>query len=180
MFQNFNFPLKVLLLGGLKCGKSSYALKIGNSLKVKNKIYIATSQPFDEEMRKKIERHKKERGDQWKTVESHLDLATSLMKFENEQDTAVVIDCFTMWVNNMLFFDWSDDKIFKAFEKVLDVIKRAKCHIIGVSNEVGLGVIPDNKLTRRYVNLLGEFNQRCASVFSDVLFMIAGLPVKVK
>ncbi len=178
--MSLNFPLKVLLLGGLKCGKTSYALKLGSSLKVRNRIYIATSQPFDDEMREKIKKHKKERGDLWETVESHLELATSLTKFEKEEDTVVLIDCFTMWINNMIFFDWSDDKIFEAFEKVLSIVKRAKCHILSVSNEIGLGVVPDNKLTRRYVNLLGEFNQRCANVFSDVFFMIAGLPVKVK
>ncbi len=171
---------KILITGGVKSGKTRYALDVVNRLDVEKKIYIATAVAFDKEMKQKIERHKKERDKSWFTVEAPLDLVSAIEEFKNKNNWAVVIDCFTMWINNMIYYGWKESKIFETFENTLKSIEEANCFIVAVTNEIGLGVIPESEITRKYLNYIGMFNQKSAKIFQRVVFMISGIPLVIK
>ncbi len=178
--NSLNNLRKTLIIGGIKSGKSSYALSLGNSLNISHKIFVATSQPFDDEMKEKIRRHQKERGKTWLTVECPLELPDIINKYKDNYDQVILVDCLTMWINNMLYEKWSETKIMSYFDKTIALIKEANSHFIVVSNDVGSSILPADKISREFTNYLGILNQKCAKDFSRVIFMLAGCPVIVK
>lgn len=163
-----------LITGGIKSGKSSFGVKLGN--RYEKKLYIATAEPFDEEMEKKIHLHKVERGSSWDTIEGPIDLKRSLIQ-ANGYDF-ILLDCITMWLNNLLFYK---EDIDKRVEEFLSFLPKQKAkELIIISNEVGLGVIPYDLSSRRYVNYLGLINQKIADISDRVIFMVSGLPLNIK
>ncbi|AEA34277.1 bifunctional adenosylcobinamide kinase/adenosylcobinamide-phosphate guanylyltransferase [Hippea maritima] len=160
-----------LITGGVRSGKSRYALKM--ALSYKRRLFIATAVAFDDEMKKRIEKHKQERGNLFKTIEEPVYLSRALDGANNFD--VCLIDCLTVWVSNLLFY--KKEAQIEAFFKALDKITS---DVVVVSNEVGLGIMPDNTLSRRYVDLLGEVNQKLADVSDRVVFMISGQPLNVK
>lgn len=162
-----------VITGGIKSGKTSFGLKIGKGYN--KKLYIATAEPFDEEMKNKIDRHRYERGDEWKTLEEPIDLIAALKKSKKYPFT--LIDCITMWLNNLFYYK---KDIEKEIDNFIEYIKQIDNNIVIITNEIGLGVIPHDPLTRRYINILGILNQKIADLADEVIFMISGQPSFIK
>ena len=175
---------KTLIIGGARSGKSSYALSLAQEelLKVpenkeKARLFVATSSPGDSDMKARIEAHRRERGPVWQTLEEEVFLAQRLRSL-NEVYDIIVVDCITMWIANMM----DKDRFFvdEQLSLLMDTCNGMDCPIIFVSNEVGLGIVPDNELAREFRERLGRVNQRLASFCSRVIFMVAGIPMVIK
>ena len=162
-----------LLLGGARSGKSRHAeaLTMGFAAPW---TYVATSEIYDDEMRERVSEHKARRGDGWQTVEAPLDLAGAI---EAASGNAVLVDCLTLWLSNLMHVDRDIEEATAALEAAL---ARASAPVFLVSNEVGLGIVPDNALARRFRDEAGRLHQRLAARADRVLFMVAGLPMVVK
>ncbi len=166
-----------LILGGARSGKSSYALSLAQ--RYKKVAFIATCQGKDKEMRKRIKLHKETRPKHWATFEEPKDLVKLLGKIKNNFD-CIIIDCLTLLVSNFILSNNTQKQIFKIMEELLLVLSGKKARIIFVSNEVGLGLVPINKLGREFRDVAGKVNQIVASKANEVLFMVAGLPMNIK
>jgi adenosyl cobinamide kinase/adenosyl cobinamide phosphate guanylyltransferase len=162
-----------LVLGGARSGKSRHAEGLITALPAPW-IYIATGQAFDDEMRKRIAEHRRRRGEGWVTVEAPLDLADAL---DASTESPVLIDCLTLWLTNLMLGDHDIEAAVSAFETALE---RRDAPTMVVSNEVGLGIVPDTPLGRAFRDQAGRLNQRIAARAGRVLFMVAGLPMVVK
>lgn len=175
----------VLILGGVRSGKSAYANQIA---KKKNKpvLYVATATAGDEEMALRIDQHKKDRPENWITLEAPLSIgkgiqATGFCK------GVILVDCITMLVSNLLMQlpensgeEIIEKSILAEFNDLYEIYHSIDAEWIIVSNEVGLGLVPPYPLGRAYRDALGRMNQHLASLADEVLFMIAGIPMKIK
>jgi len=167
-------PAVTLVLGGVRSGKSRYALTLAE--RAANVLFIATASALDEEMQAKIARHRAERPANWTTIEEGTDLAQVL--HTAEADT-VLIDCLTIFAANLL--DLNDNIAAERHIAALCAqLAKPQANIILVSNEVGSGVVPEYPSGRRFRDLLGEINQRIASIATNVILMVAGLPLVLK
>jgi adenosylcobinamide kinase / adenosylcobinamide-phosphate guanylyltransferase len=163
-----------LILGGARSGKSRYAEKLAEG--TLKRVYIATAEPIDEEMRSRIDQHREERGTGWITREAPLDLAAALMESAAD-DGLVLIDCITVWLGNLMHHQRDTPS---EVDRLCQALGRATGHVIVVANEVGLGIVPDNALARRFRDEAGRANQRIAAIADEVIFMAAGLPLVFK
>lgn len=164
--------MKVLFIGGIKSGKSKNAEDFTISLSGKKPYYLATTEFIDEEMAKKIELHKAQRSDNFITIEESLELSQSISTCED----VVLVECLSMWINNMLYHKRSREEIFDEIDALLDIEQS----IVFVLNDVGSGVIPDNALAREFVELSGIISQKIASKCDAVFHTIAGISTKIK
>ncbi|WP_292248861.1 bifunctional adenosylcobinamide kinase/adenosylcobinamide-phosphate guanylyltransferase, partial [Mesorhizobium sp.] len=137
--------------------------------------YIATAEAYDDEMRERIALHRARRGEGWATVDAPLDLAAAIEALPDHQP--VLIDCLTLWLTNHMLAERDLDA---ECRRLVDVLSRPRGPWFVVSNEVGLGIVPDNALARRFRDAAGRLNQQVAAVADTVLLMVAGLPLKVK
>jgi len=169
--------VKVLVTGGCRSGKSEYALRIAEDRE--KKVFIATAEPGDGEMRERIERHKRRRGSEWRTVEEPIDLGGALAGSKAEADV-VVIDCITLWLSNLLVRGDSEESILERVNALAEEVKEASADVIIVTNEVGSGIVPGNELSRRFRDLAGLANQRLTRVCERVVLMVAGISLIVK
>jgi len=163
-----------LVLGGAASGKSFYAeqMVIGSQ---RARVYIATSQIFDDEMRDKVDAHRMQRGPDWHTIEEPLDIAGALRQVTQEQ--VALIDCATLWLSNHLLAEHDLDAEITNF---LAAIAACPAPVVIVSNETGLGIVPDNALARRFRNAQGRLNRLIAEQADTVVFIAAGLPMVLK
>lgn len=168
----------IFILGGVRSGKSSYAIELAKNLKDKT-AFIATCVLPDSEMRKRIKVHKKSRPRHWKVVEEGRDIGSCLANLKNEYET-ILVDCLGLWISNLLAENLTDKKIEREIKNFAKFISRLKANIILVSNEVGSGIVPDNLLARRFRDLLGLANQIMAKKADEVIFMQAGIPLIIK
>ncbi len=166
----------VVVLGGARSGKSYYALKNASCIKG-NKAFIATAEALDDEMFKKIENHKKERGPGWTTYEEPIHIAPLISRIKNKYDV-ILLDCLTLWVSNIMHSGHNVIKEAGNLVNALSALYPVPLYII--SNEVGLGLVPDYPLGREYRDNLGQVNRLVAEVASDVILMVAGIPLKIK
>lgn len=166
-----------LILGGARSGKSTYALNLAK--KYKKVAFVATCQGLDKEMRERIKLHKESRPKHWETFEEPRDPAKLLDKIKNSFD-CILIDCLTLLVSNLVLSGDKQEKIIRKFTELLSVLAMKKAKIILVSNEVGLGLVPANKLGREFRDIAGKINQIAAGKADEVLFMAAGLPMSIK
>lgn len=167
----------IFVLGGTRSGKSAYALTLADAC-VKEKVFIATAQALDDEMRSRIEKHKAARGNSWKTVEEPTEIIEAISK--NKDAALILIDCMTLWIANLMERNLSDPEILKEVSWLLTAIKEAKGTVIVVSNELGHSLVSDNPLGRRFVDLAGSVNQLMAQGVDEVYFLTAGLPARLK
>lgn len=169
------------VLGGCKSGKSAHALELAEALKAERYIYVATCVPADPEMHERVRRHQKERGPNWQTVEEPLQIEQVIARHAGPQ-TVLLVDCLTLWVTNLLMD--GRDRTSKEIESRLDALCRTLDHrsgpILLVSNEVGTGIVPENRLARRFRDVAGLVNQKVAAVADRVVWMVAGIPVPIK
>jgi adenosylcobinamide kinase / adenosylcobinamide-phosphate guanylyltransferase len=167
-----------LVLGGVRSGKSRYAQQLAE--RESRVIFVATAKASDDEMHRKIERHRRERPGEWTTVEEPLELVQVLAQKALDCDV-MVVDCLTVFAANILETEGDDqDAIERRVEALCVALQSAGCSVVLVSNEVGSGVVPAYPLGRRYRDLLGEINQSVARIADDVVLMVAGLPLALK
>ncbi|MES2494686.1 MAG: bifunctional adenosylcobinamide kinase/adenosylcobinamide-phosphate guanylyltransferase [Pseudomonadota bacterium] len=165
----------LLVLGGARSGKSRYAQGRAEASGLK-RLFVATAQAFDDEMRDRIARHRDERTDAWETVEAPLDLAGTIAA-RSARDTILLIDCLTLWTTNLIL---GERDCGDATAGLVDAIGAAAGPLIFVANEVGFGIVPDNALARRFRDEAGIINQRVAAAVDEVQLVAAGLPLRLK
>ena len=165
----------VLVLGGARSGKSRYAedrtVRAGGE-----KIYIATAEALDTEMSDRIRLHRERRGAEWRTFEVPIDLARALEAHAGP-GRAVLVDCVTLWLSNLMA---AGGDVAREVGRLADVLPSLAGTVVLVSNEVGMGIVPENALARAYRDEAGLANQMLAAVCDEVVFVAAGLPMKLK
>lgn len=163
------------ILGGARSGKSRRALQLAESLSTQ-RVFVATAEPLDEEMKARIRHHKSERKSGWDTIEAHLELVDALSS-DNVSNKVCVVDCLTLWLSNLMHHERDVDL---ETERLCGYLNQCAGTIILVSNEVGLGLVPETPLGRAFRDAQGRLNQRVADVCDTVEFVAAGLPIKLK
>lgn len=164
----------VLVTGGARSGKSRHAEMRARAFPGRP-VYIATAEALDDEMAERIGKHRARRGREWIEREVPLDLVQALI--ETDGGGARLVDCLTLWLSNLLHAKrgWAE-----AIAQLASTLSRQQSPVIMVTNEVGLGIVPDNALARAYRDAAGQMNQAIASVADEVEFVVAGLPMKLK
>ncbi len=168
----------ILVIGGCRSGKSSFALDYANR-HFRQKVFLATGQALDDEMKRRISRHREARGPDWKTIEEPKKLTEALeaLRFQAE---VILIDCLTLWVSNLLMDGEGEEQILSRVEGLIELIQKVPQSIIVVSNEVGAGIVPENKIARIFRDIVGLMNQRVAACSDTVVLTVAGLPHVIK
>jgi len=169
----------MLVIGGAKSGKSSFALEACNSMD-RSYIFLATAQAHDKEMEERIRIHRADRNSRWITVEEPVNVTKAIKEHDN-RNSVILLDCLTLWLSN-LFMRYGDDqeKINFSVEELAVQLSCTRGAVVVVSNEVGCGIVPENSLARKYRDTAGFANQRIAAVSVKVVTVIAGLPVVLK
>jgi adenosylcobinamide kinase/adenosylcobinamide-phosphate guanylyltransferase len=165
----------LFVIGGARSGKSRYAQQRMEALPGKL-AYIATGQALDSEMAERIARHRADRGERWHTFEAPLDPGAAMAEAARSCD-AILIDCLTLWLSNLMGAGRALDP---AFAQLTQAMARCDRPLMLIANEVGLGIVPDNALARRFRDEAGRLNQRIAQAADEVVFVAAGLPLQLK
>lgn len=167
------------IVGGARSGKSTYAL--GLAEKSEDVAFIATCaySDSDPEMARRIELHKKERPSHWQTFEGSRNIASLLKQIGSKFDV-ILIDCLTLFVAQMLMEAVDEGVVEDQAQEIIHAVKMVKGRVIMVSNEVGLGVVPEYPLGRQFRDVSGRINQKVARAADEVFFMVSGLPLKIK
>ena len=163
-----------LILGGVRSGKSGHAEALVEAMPPPWR-YIATAEALDDEMRRRIEAHRARRGDGWQTVDAPLELAAALD--DAPAGAPVLVDCLTLWLSNLML---KDRPVEPAVDGLTDALERRRGPTVLVSNEVGLGIVPENRLARDFRDAAGVLHRRVAAIAQHVHFMVAGIPTIVK
>ena len=184
----------LLVTGGARSGKSTFAENYAQQ-SGKDIVYIATCQGLDEEMSSRIEAHRRRRPDTWKTIEEPLGLAGSLLSYGRSPQRLLLIDCLTLWLSNSLLskagFDGERladehmipgmmEKVLTEARNVAVLAAKVPAQVVVVTNEVGQGLVPENRLGRLYRDLAGQTNSLLAARADKVYLLVAGLPVRLK
>ncbi len=181
----------ILVTGGARSGKSYFAeqmcREIGDEVS-----YIATCEAFDDEMKARIEKHKQQRPESWKTYEAFKNLKDLVPNISGNSDT-VILDCLTVMVNNLMFYsgvdvekatqteiDTLEKKIREELLSFILALKDHKINLVMVTNELGMGIVPENKLSRIYRDIVGRINQVAARYSDEVYFVVSGISQKIK
>jgi adenosylcobinamide kinase/adenosylcobinamide-phosphate guanylyltransferase len=165
------------VIGGIKSGKTKFALKKAEELNCGKLYYIATARAVDEEMKERIEKHKIERGEKWITIEEPIEVDRVLKAIP--KGSVIIIDCLTTWLTNLLIENYD---VEEKTNKFIDILLKTKTDLdlFLISNEVGLGIIPDNPLGRKFIDVSGNLHQKVAHIADEVYFIICGCEIKVK
>ena len=166
--------LTILVTGGARSGKSSFAEKrtkqLGSSL-----MYIATSEIIDSEMEKRVAEHQARRGSEWQTLHTPLKLTEALS--ETDGKGPCLVDCLTIWLNNLIFHN--EDTVV-ATKELIKVLEQRSDPVVLVTNEVGSGIVPENALARRFRDEAGRMNQIISQVADEVYLSVSGIPLQIK
>lgn len=165
----------ILITGGVRSGKSSYAEKLALGLSP-NPVYMATARIWDEEFRKRVIRHQERRGPEWTNIEEEKTLSRHLLP-----GRIILIDCVTLWCTNFFFDHHSDtDCALAAAKEEFDRFTAQDATFVFVTNEIGMGGTSDNEIQRKFTDMQGWMNQYIATLADEVVLMVSGIPVKVK
>ncbi|EJF88933.1 bifunctional adenosylcobinamide kinase/adenosylcobinamide-phosphate guanylyltransferase [Bartonella tamiae] len=164
-----------LILGGVRSGKSAFAEQFVLQKK-KQAVYIATAEVFDEKMQERVDLHKERRGKQWQETTAPLNILTKLQQF-NQLKNIILVDCLTVWLGNLFHYQ---KNIESHVSSLVEGLKDIQTEIVFVASEVGLGVMPDNQLAREFCDHAGKLNQAISEAASQVYFVAASLPLKLK
>jgi adenosylcobinamide kinase/adenosylcobinamide-phosphate guanylyltransferase len=167
----------VLVGGGVRSGKSAFALELAYRLG-KRRAFIATATAVDDEMKTRIERHQRERRDEFTTIEEPLDLAAALDALTDPD--VVVVDCLTLWMSNLLLHQESVDSILTRADELVRVLQKRRFHTVLVTNEVGMSVHPPTPIGRMFVEVAGWTHQRVARVADEIYLAVLGTMLKIK
>ena len=172
-----------LVIGGCRSGKSSHALQLADRVGNARKIFIATCIPRDDEMHQRVSKHQAERGAGWTAVETPIFISEAIKDIGPNADV-LLVDCLTLWVSNLMMehadYDASKELLAAHTFRLIESLQAAACPVILVTNEVGAGIVPDNPLARAFRDAVGQVNQRIAACADQVIWMVAGIPVKIK
>lgn len=164
-----------LVLGGARSGKSTFAEKLVLESGF-SPCYIATAQAWDDEMRERVAMHKERRSDQWTNIEAPDDLENALLGADG-QGRIILVDCLTLWLTNLMM---AEADIAGRSQWLRSVLQGMKAPVVLVSNEVGLGIVPENDMARAFRDHAGRLHQEIAAISDEVYFIAAGLPLKMK
>lgn len=175
-----------LITGGTRSGKSDYALELAENTSISaTRIFIATCPKIDDEINLRIAKHQEEReGHGWVTIEEQFDLASIIAKID--KPTVVLIDCLTLWVNNLLYnaelneFCFSEQNMVDEAKKIVELTREKELELFCVTNEVGMGIVPADKKSRYYRDLVGKCNKTIATMSDSVFLVSCGIPLKLK
>lgn len=181
----------ILVTGGARSGKSQFAESLCRNRNNRT-AYIATSIPFDEELKARVKKHRKMRPDTWETFEIYEDIYKVIPKIAREHDT-VILDCVTLMVNNLMFkenldydelttkeVDVLEASIKAQFTNLLEAVKQTDLYFVIVTNEIGMSPVAANKLTRIYTDIIGRMNQLITKESDEVYFVVSGISMKIK
>lgn len=168
-----------LVTGGARSGKSDHALRMALGRRDGAAVFVATAEAFDDEMRQRIEKHRRERPAGMPTIEAPVDLSGALRSLPAGTGIAVV-DCLTVWLNNLVHHLGVSADTYRPVRELLELIERPPCDLIFVTNEVGLGIVPENAMARRFRDLAGGLNRAVAARADRVIFMVCGIPMQAK
>ncbi len=166
-------------IGGCRSGKSRQALEAADSYPGDKRIFIATCIPRDDEMKQRVAQHQKERSRNWQTVEAPIELTQAIAQ-QSQQADLLLVDCLTLWISNVMLESGIGGDHSQYISDLIDSLHEAACPVVIVSNEVGTGIVPENQLARHYRDLVGTVNQAVARLADRVVWVVAGIPVKVK
>jgi len=167
----------IFITGGARSGKSSYAASLAE--KFSKVAFIAACQPLDQEMAKRIKLHQKSRPKNWQTFEEPRKIAFLLSKIADSFD-CILIDCLTLLISNLMLNKYNEKQVLAEASAILKNIKKKKAKTIIVSNEVGMGLVPANKLGRDFRDIAGKVNQLVAKKADEVFWTVSGIPLKIK
>lgn len=166
----------ILVLGGARSGKTSFAERLAMRAGA-SPAYLATAEALDGEMRERVRTHQAQRSGRFATIEEPLALAEAISTAASKHDV-ILVDCLTLWITNLL---GTNQNVADAVEEVVAALEEIDtCRVILVSNEVGLGIVPDNALARMFRDLAGSAHQRFAEICDHAYFVVAGLPMVLK
>lgn len=166
----------VLVLGGARSGKTGFAERL-TMRSGQHPAYLATAEALDDEMRERVRSHKQQRAGAFATIEEPLELSRALLDAAKTHD-AILVDCLTLWITNMIV---ANVDVAEAVDGLVATLGRiSSARVILVSNEVGLGIVPDNAMARMFRDLAGSAHQRLAEICDDAYFVVAGLPMVLK
>ena len=181
----------ILVTGGARSGKSSFAEEAVKSFG-DNVVYIATSIPFDDEMKHRVKKHKEQRPSFWETIEAYKDLNRHL-DGRLDSKSAVMLDCITVMATNLMFEKCPDferistddaigveDYVNLQIQILIDTVKSSSVPFVIVTNEIGMGIVPEHKSSRVFRDIAGRANQMLAKAADDVYFCVSGIPMKIK
>jgi len=168
----------IFITGGARSGKSRFAEELSRQVSGP-KAYLATAQALDEEMAERIRRHRENRSADWHTLEEPIKAAGCIQK-EGDRFNLILLDCLTLWVSNLLMAGWDEARILEEGSRLLEACRQARCSLILVGNEVGMGIVPENAQARLFRDVSGFIQQKVARDADEVYFMVSGLPVKIK
>jgi len=166
-----------LVLGGARSGKSGFAEREVTATR-RSKLYLATSEIWDDEMEQRVDLHRQQRGDGWDLVEEPLDIGSVLTKHADRR-TSILVDCLTLWLTNLMM---AEKDVATASADLVGTLSALPndAHVVLVSNEVGQGIVPIEKMSRDFRDYAGRLHQDIAAAADDVWFVTAGLPQKLK
>lgn len=168
----------IFVTGGTRSGKSAFAEEVTDALG-SNVTYIATARAGDGEMMERIALHRQRRPDNWRTVEEPEQVRETI-EYWGARSDVILLDCLTLFISNLMLNDEPDNLIVQAAEDIAAAAKAAKAHVVVVSNEVGLSLVPPNQLGRRYQEVVGRANQVLARAADEVYLVVAGMPLDLK
>jgi adenosylcobinamide kinase/adenosylcobinamide-phosphate guanylyltransferase len=167
----------VLVGGGVRSGKSAFALARAMELGTR-RVFVATAEARDAEMRERAERHRAERGDAFETLETPRELVATLRGLRDVD--VVVVDCLTLWLSNLLLDGLDTDALCARVEELADCLRARPLHAVIVTNEVGLGIVPDNALARAFRDATGRAHQILGAVADELYFGVMGQLLRLK
>lgn len=170
-----NFNESILVIGGARSGKSQHAQKLAEDARPR-RTFIATAEMLDDEMSERIARHRADRGEAWRTVEAPISLCAAIEQ-ECAEQRSVLVDCLTLWLSNIMHAEFDVDDEVQRLAKTVQVVSTP---LIIVSNEVGMGIVPETPLGRKFRDAQGRLNQEIAQACDRVDFVAAGLPLRLK
>jgi adenosylcobinamide kinase / adenosylcobinamide-phosphate guanylyltransferase len=170
----------ILVTGGSRSGKSGFALSLAEG-RGEPRVFLATAQAFDDEMKSRIEAHRRARPAGWGLREEPLRVPEALQRAREGGARTVLVDCVTIWMSNLLLADegFGESEAAAAAGELM-AAARGHCDVIIVTNEVGSGVVPDNALARRFRDCAGRANQLIAQAADEVYFLVSGIPMRMK
>ncbi len=173
----------IFVTGGARSGKSTFAEKRAREFGVPLG-YLATSQALDSEMDERVRRHRQRRGSEWNTIEEPVYLSQALARCDGQYQ-AILVDCLTLWLSNLLFkyedaAEPCEERINEDLQRLKSTLQGMETPVVLVSNEVGMGIVPDNALARLFRDIAGTTNQTLAAAADEVHVVISGIPLKLK
>lgn len=168
-----------LVIGGCRSGKSDIALSLAEEISDNGRVFVATCVPHDKEMKDRVARHRRERSPTWTAVEVPVNLAATVAE-QSRSGKVLLVDCLTLWVSNLMATCEDPDVLRGIVLEMVSTLEQSRCPVVVVSNEVGCGIVPENRLARLFRDVVGWANQAVAASADRVVWSVAGIPVTIK